>query len=797
MKIFRNTTDLLNSISDKMDSGYSLDLGDISEFSDKSKKLGLQAAITTGGAAVGWAVAETSTLSLTGGATAAAAAVSRTGVLGTLAGVAGGVTLSELVIAVGLTMGITWLSAKTGSFLSEIVSQVKAKKKDDLIEVTDSKGYVTEGDVIYIHPTGDNENPGDNRPNKIWKIGAGVTITKEIFDFIHQASSRNVSLNTLKTYDFVTLQDMLRNQSLPDKFILFEKDGSNFIQWADAMMDKALTLYNNKFSEKYGTFTQKDLYWSLILREDSSELMLYVYGQNFDSSHPTRVLPTMYMTKYQDMNGLTLYDSKADKFRNSSPVKNRYNIDPVTYTPYVICVTTENSTLENLNVLLNTKLPAMSDNTQCFPLYIQNILDVVGSYYYFDNIGKNILVELGNLIDETWEEFKERVGVTKITNPQTGIDETYVNVNIPNSDPDTITEDNPLGESSPEITDTEGYPGELIGNASNTNSGLGSIESVTPNPDLIQPGDTPLPPIVPNLAQTSGLFSIFNPSEEEVKQFANFLWSNDTISALKNILSDPLDSIISFHKIFWSPIRQNVKESIVIGYFDSEVDSYKVISPYQEVDCGALSFPEIYGNFMDYDFTEMDLYLPFIGIVSVNPHDIIGRNVHIVYRCDCLTGDMRCFVYVKNENGYESVLYDFPSSGLYQIPITSSNFKNIFNGTLGSMISIASGSPMITGSLISNVYSTVQGPNVQKSGSFSGNSGSLGPRKPYFIVRRAIPQRPNGYFSLEGSPISVTDKIMYMSGYVKVQDVHLENFSYFTSEELDELEQILKSGVII
>lgn len=84
---------------------------------------------------------------------------------------------------------------------------------------------------------------------------------------------------------------------------------------------------------------------------------------------------------------------------------------------------------------------------------------------------------------------------------------------------------------------------------------------------------------------------------------------------------------------------------------------------------------------------------------------------------------------------------------------------------------------------------------VQHSGSFSGNSGYLGVRRPYLIIERPNMCLPENYQSLNGYPSMITMTLGECVGYTRVQQVQLTGM-WATNPEQAEILQLLKSGVI-
>ena len=99
---------------------------------------------------------------------------------------------------------------------------------------------------------------------------------------------------------------------------------------------------------------------------------------------------------------------------------------------------------------------------------------------------------------------------------------------------------------------------------------------------------------------------------------------------------------------------------------------------------------------------------------------------------------------------------------------------------------------------LANTASAVIGakPVVERSGSFSGNTGYLGVRRPYVIIERPNMCNPEQYGKYNGRPSMIYANLGSLVGYTVVQEVQLTGFTA-TNPELDEIGSFLKGGVIL
>lgn len=299
------------------------------------------------------------------------------------------------------------------------------------------------------------------------------------------------------------------------------------------------------------------------------------------------------------------------------------------------------------------------------------------------------------------------------------------------------------------------------------------------------------PPVIIPVGSASALYGIYNPSESQVQQFGAWLWSSNFVDQLLKLFSDPMQAIIGLHKVFAPPVISG-QGTIKAGYLDSGVPSNIVGSQYVTVDCGKVNVFEYFGNVFDYSGnTDISIYLPFVGIVPLNVDDVMRGSVQVIYRVDVLTGAILADVRVTRDGNQGGTLYQYSADGAVHYPLSSGNYLGIVAGIAGAAVSAFSGNLMgVAGSLGS------MRTRVERSGGFSGNSGAMGAKVPYLIISRPQTAIANAQESLIGIPANYHTILGSLSGYVKVLECNLENIPA-TGDELSEIEDILKNGVII
>lgn len=347
-----------------------------------------------------------------------------------------------------------------------------------------------------------------------------------------------------------------------------------------------------------------------------------------------------------------------------------------------------------------------------------------------------------------------------------------------------------VGEKTDEAVDNGVLPNPYPETQPDTDSGN---TGTTPNPP-VDPTPTPDVPVISG-GTANALWRIYNPSESVLQAFGKWLWSDNWADIVKQLFANnPAEGIIGLHMIYVTPPVGGTS-NIVVGYLDSGVASNWVSQQYVTIDCGTVQIPLYYQNALDYGYTKVYCYLPFIGIVPLDSYDIIGKSVNIKYTVDVLTGIVLAQISVMY-GSYSAVLYTFNGSCSVEYPLTSgsraSQMLSLITGAVGGAVVGGVG-----GALLGGARGALTGADVRMSGNLAGNAGAMGIRKPYIIVKRPVEYAAAGYNEFYGNPTNVTYRISAFSGYVRVKSVHVSDIANATQAEKNEIENLLKSGVIV
>lgn len=402
------------------------------------------------------------------------------------------------------------------------------------------------------------------------------------------------------------------------------------------------------------------------------------------------------------------------------------------------------------------------------------------------------------LLKEQFPELWEKA-ITQYVIQLDGTIKTYVYIPVATPDAKSATDTQPTSGTSTQtdpVINPDTSP-EILLNL------IASIAGSTPTPtdtnteSEIGKGSTPS--LIVPVGSASALYKIYNPTQEQLNSFGAWLWSSDFVDQLLKLFNDPMQAIIGLHKVY-TPVSVGGTSDIKVGYLSSGVTSNYISNQYVSVDCGSIDLKEFFNNIFDYDpYTDIHIYLPFIGIQKLNTGDVMRSSINVKYHVDVLTGACLAEINITRDGG-GGILYTYSGNCAVQYPISSGSYMGIVaslasvtGGIVGTVATGGALAPMAIGAVggLMNAHTS-----VSHSGGFSGNSGAMGVKIPYLIITRPQTELANTFPSINGYPTNYSVTLGQCSGYVEIENCHVSGIPA-TDAELSEIETLLKSGVIL
>lgn len=351
------------------------------------------------------------------------------------------------------------------------------------------------------------------------------------------------------------------------------------------------------------------------------------------------------------------------------------------------------------------------------------------------------------------------------------------------------------------------------GGTSTSGGGGGSFDDST---DVIQiPSYDPVELLNRGYANR-GFVSVYLPTQAQVLSLSNYLWSSGIDTTLKKLYADPIQSIISLSMIPLVITGTNTG-NIYIAHTDTEISGVMLAdNQFVTLDCGTIDLDEFWGSYLDYSpYTKLSIYLPFIGVRALNIDEFMSGTIEVKYVIDIISGD--CIAFISRVGSTDNltvpvpailgVLYQFNGNVSLQVPISAANFAQMYGasisaavGGVGMLAGAVTGglsAPMAVAGIAATAVNVASSkPSISHGGAIPSTAGWLGVQKPYLILQRPQQCLPEDQNTLTGYPAYVTVTIGDVEGYNEFEIMHLENIPA-TEQEKDEIERLLKSGVIL
>lgn len=177
-----------------------------------------------------------------------------------------------------------------------------------------------------------------------------------------------------------------------------------------------------------------------------------------------------------------------------------------------------------------------------------------------------------------------------------------------------------------------------------------------------------------------GIIKIFNPTNEELEDISNtrFYRVVDTLEWI-----DLGKYISHLFKLFIN-IPEYPKESVKLGGYDTSIECSVVQNDVIKTNCGQINLQGKFNNALDYENTEIEIYLPFVGFQNLEPSKVMNKTLKLFYITSLISGES--IIYINDEN--DITLYTFTCNVGYEVPYrVNGEYKtntplNVSNGYL-------------------------------------------------------------------------------------------------------------------
>lgn len=307
--------------------------------------------------------------------------------------------------------------------------------------------------------------------------------------------------------------------------------------------------------------------------------------------------------------------------------------------------------------------------------------------------------------------------------------------------------------------------------------------------------------------------AFYGMNDTNVGRLITCLMSQNVGDQIRKMMNDPMQAIFSCVWVPYFPTNLNsvnvrIADKLLDGSFgvpavvgDWIPASGKIVT----LSTVSLTIPFKYQDFRDLQpYTQMQLFLPGVGCVDLNPNDfVVSNTVNIITTCDITTGD----IIYRILNDEIEVVQTVSISGGVPVPIsgTSSNMKGSI-ASIGGMVgaaagiaaSVASGGSAApaAGALIISGASAALNANMTNT-SLKGTNGSRSDFTDLMFtllvtVKDTEDPDATNYISHKGRPVCQTNAISTHSGFIQCDGASV--IGDMQDWEREEINGFLNSG---
>lgn len=250
-------------------------------------------------------------------------------------------------------------------------------------------------------------------------------------------------------------------------------------------------------------------------------------------------------------------------------------------------------------------------------------------------------------------------------------------------------------------------------------------------------------------------------------------------------------------RIFWTPIEVTTTgiDNIYLGYYDTEVVGH-VVDALHVVDYMSVNIPWYYDDWRrNAPYTEVFLYLPFVGMIQYPTSDIIGvPSLQIKYVINQDTGEIAYQVSCTN-TGQILGVYTADTSIELQIGSNNMNLINMATGVVASAMT-ATTPAMAALSAVNAAASAAIHPIEQTIGMNGGAASKLDNIIHCFTVTHKTTQEPSDIIPTLGMPDLTTALISSKgNGYIKCENASVSGT--MLDAEREAVNNLLNGGIYI
>lgn len=305
---------------------------------------------------------------------------------------------------------------------------------------------------------------------------------------------------------------------------------------------------------------------------------------------------------------------------------------------------------------------------------------------------------------------------------------------------------------------------------------------------------------------------------DELVKLKEFLFKKTFLDNVSRLWENPAEYIID---LTYYPLRPDTlnmtgaQEQIIVGNINSEVTGLIFPDSGNRFHyMGAYHVEPYYNSYLDYEpYTSISIYLPYIGVRSLDSSRITGHTINVGYTFDFNTRQVTAHLGLDGEGFGDlgNALDSFTGSFGVAFPLSGSQANQVALNVLQSTTQLISSVGAIAGGVATGNVAAVYGGAVnagstllggqairpESLGTLTPTAGLYAPQIPYLIINRPITALPSSWATDMGYSAGYSGKVSSFTGYLEALHVELNRAANMTEQEAQEIITALQGGILI
>lgn len=305
---------------------------------------------------------------------------------------------------------------------------------------------------------------------------------------------------------------------------------------------------------------------------------------------------------------------------------------------------------------------------------------------------------------------------------------------------------------------------------------------------------------------------------DELVKLKEFLFKKTFLDNVSRLWENPAEYIVD---LTYYPLRPDTlnmtgaQEQIIVGNINSEVTGLIFPDSGNRFHyMGAYHVEPYYNSYLDYEpYTSISIYLPYIGVRSLDSSRITGHTINVGYTFDFNTRQVTAHLGLDGEGFGDlgNALDSFTGSFGVAFPLSGSQANQVALNVLQSTTQLISSAGAIAGGVATGNVAAVYGGAVnagstllggqairpESLGTLTPTAGLYAPQIPYLIINRPITALPSSWATDMGYSAGYSGKVSSFTGYLEALHVELNRAANMTEQEAQEIITALQGGILI